>query len=105
MVAFTLFRVVSAPWWKVTQVGARAGGKCRVNCLYSIHRFYLPWSNHGCCQVFPICTLVHFTTPISPRDDERTPHAKLYTPRRFHLLRGVRPGVPHPHVRARGPDV
>ena len=27
------------------------------------------------------------------------------TPRRFHLLRGVRPGLPHPHVRARWPAV
>src|SRR5262245_41816250 len=62
-------------------------------------------AHHEIFQVRSIRVLVRSLAPITPHDDERTPHAKLYTPRRFHLLRGVRSGVPHPHVRTRWPDV
>ena len=55
--------------------------------------------------VLVICAPVHSTAPLTRCDDERTRHAKLYTPPHFHLLRGVRPGVPPPHVRVRGPAV
>src|SRR6266568_8173182 len=62
-------------------------------------------AHHECLQVLSIWVLVRSSAPITCRDDERTPHAKLYTPRRFHLLRGIRPGLSHPHVRARWPAV
>jgi hypothetical protein len=78
-------RVVSVPMpWryeKVAQVGAQdggfPGGKCRVNCLYSLREFCLPWSNNGRFQVCSIYVPVRYSAPITHYDDERTPYAKL----------------------------
>lgn len=43
-------------------------------------------AHHGCFQVRRTGVPARLPAPITSCDDERTHHAKFYTPRRFHLL-------------------
>src|SRR5947209_7181463 len=58
MVAFTQSPDRERPLMKGGPGGTRAGGKCQVNCLYSLRGFCLPLSKHGRCRCSPaVCRL------------------------------------------------